>query len=183
MQKQILIVIVFFFLSLGLFYAVLVFMPKPENNINFNNMKITSSVFEDGEFIPSKYTCDGQGINPSLEFSEIPANAKSLALLIDDPDAPGGDWVHWLVWNIDPQINNIEAGVLPVGAVEGENSSGENKYSGPCPPSGVHNYVFKFYALDMVLADLSNKTDKQKFLKLIENHVVGFAKLVGKYSR
>jgi len=146
-------------------------------------MKIISSVFEDGNFLPAKYTCDGQNINPPLEFVDVPADTKSLALLIDDPDAPGGDWIHWLVWNINPQINKIEEGVLPVGSVEGQTSFGENKYGGPCPPSGVHNYVFKVYALEMVFGDLSQNTDKQKFLKLIENHVVGFAKLTGKYSR
>jgi len=183
MQKQILVVIVFFFLSLGLFYAVKVFVPKPENNINFNNMKIISSVFEDGNFLPAKYTCDGQSINPPLEFVDVPVGAKSLALLIDDPDAPVGDWVHWLVWNINPDNLKIEEGAVPLGAKEGKTSFGENKYGGPCPPSGIHGYVFKAYALDMVFDDLSQNTDKQKFLKLIEDHVVDFAKLTGKYSR
>jgi len=145
-------------------------------------MKITSSIFKNNNDIPTKYTCDGSEINPSLVFSEIPKNTKSLILIVDDPDAPMGTFVHWVVFNIDPAITLINEDFVPGGAIEGKNSAGSNKYVGPCPPSGTHRYFFKVYALDIKL-NLDNSADKKQIEDNIKNHVLGSAEIIGLYSR
>ncbi len=111
-------------------------------------MKVTSSVLEKSKYIPEKYTCDGVGVNPPLEISGVPEDAVSLVLIMDDPDAPGGVFTHWLVWNIGPDVSVIEENSVPDGAKEGVNSGGEDGYFPPCPPSGVHRYFFHLYALE-----------------------------------
>lgn len=145
-------------------------------------MQLTSSEFEKNGYMPAKYTCDGDGINPPLIISDLSEKAKSLALIVDDPDAPGGDFVHWLVWNIDPEIAEIQGGSLPVGSIEGKNTTGGNGYISPCPPSGTHRYQFKLYALDSILAD-NSEWDKQDLLNAIEGHVLDSTTLVGLYQR
>lgn len=144
-------------------------------------MIINSPAFKNGVSIPDIYTCKGQNISPPLEIKDAPANAKSLVLLVDDPDAPSGDWVHWIVWNIDPKTTVIETDSVPAGAEEGKNGSGHNKYDGPCPPSGVHHYQFKVYALDKTL-DLEPTTQKPELLQAMTGHVMDQAVLVGTYS-
>jgi Raf kinase inhibitor-like YbhB/YbcL family protein len=144
-------------------------------------MKI-KSIFENNKKIPVIYTCDGENINPPLEFLEIPLNSKSLVLLIDDPDAPSGDWVHWIVWNIDSKINQIKQDSFPKLAVQGLNDFNKNEYGGPCPPSGVHRYFFKLYALDTKL-NLGKTSKKQDVLNAMKNHVIDRAELVGLYGR
>ncbi len=138
-------------------------------------MKIQSPAFQNNELIPAKYTCTGENIAPDLSFSEIPEETKSLALIVDDPDAPSGDFVHWLVWNIDPS-GDISSGV------QGKNDFGENKYGGPCPPSGVHRYFFKLFALDSTL-DIPTSSTKADLLSAIEGHILAQSKLIGKFSK
>lgn len=140
------------------------------------------SVFKNNENIPKKYTCDGENINPPLEISGVPEDAKSLVLIVDDPDAPMGTWVHWTMWNIDPKTEKIEENNVPYGAVEGMTSFKKLGYGGPCPPSGVHHYYFKIYAIDTMLA-LSKKADKLEIEKEINGRILDQAELVGLYSR
>lgn len=145
-------------------------------------MIISSSAFQNNSSMPPMYTCDGKDISPPLSFSEVPASAKSLALIVDDPDAPNGDWVHWLVWNIDPAITTLEENSLPAEALAGTTSFGESAWGGPCPPSGVHHYQFKLYALDNKL-DLQAGAQKNDLQKAIQGHILAQAMLVGLYQR
>lgn len=145
-------------------------------------MKITSSAFIHNTKIPSKYTCDGEDVNPPLEFSDVPENAKSLALIVDDPDAPMGTWVHWVLFNIPPDCRKIEENSIPKGAVEGINDFRKNNYGGPCPPSGTHRYFFKHYALDCVI-DLKGTVTKKDLEKAMDGHIIAKAELIGLYSR
>jgi Raf kinase inhibitor-like YbhB/YbcL family protein len=145
-------------------------------------MKIESSVFADNDKIPAKYTCDGEGAPPTLKISDVSLGAKSLALIVDDPDAPNGDFVHWVVWNIDPQTSAIENGILPRGAVEGHTSLNKSGWVPPCPPSGIHHYHFKLSALDIVLSIPESGT-KADLLRAMEGHIINNATLVGSYGR
>lgn len=145
-------------------------------------MKINSPAFAHNGKIPSKYTCDGENISPPLLFTEIPPEAASLALICEDPDAPGKTFVHWVVWNIDSNTAEIGEGQKLEGAVEGYNDFGKNGYGGPCPPSGTHRYFFKLYALDKLL-DLSPQSAKMHLESAMENHILAKAELVGLYSR
>jgi len=154
----------------------------PFINLNSNSMEITSSAFTDRGFIPAKYTCDGENINPPLDFSMVPQEAKSLVLIVDDPDAPAGTWVHWVVWNIDPQKTNLKENETPAGAQQGTTSFDKNEYGGPCPPSGIHRYFFKLYALDTVL-NIPTSTGKEGLTKEIEKHTLAKAELIGLYTR
>jgi len=144
-------------------------------------MKLTSPAFEDGEMIPAAHTCDGADASPPLEISDVPPEAKSLALVMDDPDAPMGTFDHWVVWNIPPGVASIPEGQEPVG-VAGRNSFGKTGYGGPCPPSGTHTYRFKLYALDAML-DLRPGSDKRALESAMKGHVLTEALLRGKYSR
>jgi len=145
-------------------------------------IQITSSAFYQGEVIPKQYTCDGAGINPPLNFSNIPQEAKSLVLIVDDPDAPIGTFTHWLVWNISPQTLEIKENSLPQNAVEGTNTSGRTKYISPCPPSGQHRYFFKIYALDIIL-NLSSNSDRKVLENAMTGHVLDNGELMGVYQR
>lgn len=145
-------------------------------------MIIASPSFENNGFIPSKYTCDGDNVNPPLEIKNVPQDAKSLALIMDDPDAPRGTWIHWIIWNIDPKTTLIPENSIPSQSVEGQTSFGSRGYGGPCPPSGSHRYFFKLYALDATL-DLSSKTDKAVLEKAMERHVLDKTQLIGLYNR
>ncbi|MDH5533236.1 MAG: YbhB/YbcL family Raf kinase inhibitor-like protein [Candidatus Pacebacteria bacterium] len=158
---------------------------KVNNQIKSNQgetMKLTSNAFINQGNIPTKYTCDGENINPPLQFSEIPKETKSLVLIVDDPDAPVGDWVHWLVWNIDPNTTELEENSLPGGSIQGITDFKENKYGGPCPHSGTHRYQFKLYALDTTL-DLSSDTTKKVLEQTIEAHIIDQTMLEGVYKR
>jgi len=136
-------------------------------------MKITSTDFKDQ--IPTKFTCDGDDIPPNLNVHDIPTNAKTLALIMDDPDAPAGTWVHWVVWNM-PIETPLTRGT------EGLNSWNKKEYGGPCPPSGTHHYHFKLYALDTEL-DLPDETTKEQLLQAMQGHIVEQSELIGTYSR
>ncbi len=146
------------------------------------NMTITSPAFSHNGQVPLKYTCDGEDINPPLTISGVPANAKSLVLIVDDPDAPRGTWVHWTVWNIKPDTTSIGENSLPMGAVEGTTDFGRTGYGGPCPPSGTHRYFFKIYALD-TLINLSSSARKADIEKVMEGHILDQTELIGLYKR
>ena len=145
-------------------------------------MEITSSDFENNSKIPVKFTGDGEDINPNLEISDITENTKSLVLIVDDPEAPIGNWVHWLVWNISPKINKIFEKSVPENSVQGKNSWGRNNYGGPKPPSGTHRYFFKIYALDIEL-DLDESADKEAVENAMEGHVLDEIELIGVYRK
>ena len=144
-------------------------------------MNLSSAAFKDGASIPSKYTCDGANTSPPLAFSGIPAGAKSLALVVDDPDAPGGTFDHWLVWNIPPNTTTIGEGQSPQG-VSGRTGFGKSAYGGPCPPSGEHRYFFKLYALDTTL-NLPPSSSKSDLEKAMSGHTLAKAQMMGRYKR
>ena len=150
-------------------------------------IKLTSSAFKEGDFIPRKYTCDDINISPPLEWQGIPDNTKSIALICDDPDAPMGTWVHWVIYNIPVKINNLAENipgdkVLETGALQGTNDFRKTGYGGPCPPGGTHRYYFKIYALDGEL-ELNPGATKGELLHVMEGHILSEGKLIGKYSR
>ncbi len=145
-------------------------------------MKLTSPAFKNKEKIPARYTCDGQNINPPLEISGVPENTRGLVLINDDPDAPVGDWVHWLVWNLDPATKDIAENSVPAGAIEGTTSFGRPGYGGPCPPSGTHRYFFKLYALDINL-NLNQNTNKKQLEIAMKGHIIDQTGLIGLYGR
>ena len=144
-------------------------------------MKITSSAFQEGGNIPSKFTCDAGDSSPPLRIAEIPSGAKTLALVVDDPDAPSGLFTHWIVWNISPQTNAIAEGSAPQG-VQGTNDFGKSGYGGPCPPSGTHRYYFKIFALDREL-NLPSATKRNQLDAAMKGHVVAQGELIGRYAR
>jgi len=145
-------------------------------------MEIKSRAFKNGEYIPPRYTCDGENFNPPLEIYDIPAQTKVLAIVLDDPDAPSKTWVHWLLWNIPVENHSIEENDPPQNAVYGVNDFEKLEYGGPCPPSGVHRYFFKVYALDREL-QLPEGATKDELMSAIEQCKIGSAQLVGLYSR
>lgn len=145
-------------------------------------MQITSPSFSNNGNIPAEFTCSGSDINPQLNFANIPENAKSLALIMDDPDAPNGTWIHWVVFNINPKTTVINKNSAPSGAIQGANSWGTSKYGGPCPPSGTHRYFFKLYALDNTLS-LSSSASKANIESAMQGHILSQATLIGKYAK
>ena len=144
-----------------------------------SELKITSPAFENEGDLPSKYTCDGEGINPPLHVENIPQGAKTLALIAEDPDAPGGLYEHWIVWNIDPVVNIDEASNP---GTSGDNSGGKTGYHPPCPPSGTHRYYFHVFALDKSL-DMLAGSKKQDLEKEMKGHVIATGWLMGRYER
>jgi Raf kinase inhibitor-like YbhB/YbcL family protein len=155
---------------------------KKEGKI-MQNLKISSPAFQNNEYIPKKYSCQGEDLNPPLIFENIPQNAKSLALIVDDPDAPMGNWDHWIVFNISPQTKDIKEGEIPKGSLQGINDFGKLDYGGPCPPPGrPHRYFFKLFTLDIVL-NLKQGIRKNVLEKAMEGHILGQAQLIGLYKR
>ena len=144
-------------------------------------MVLSSSAFENNGTIPSVYTCDGSGISPPLEISNTPKNTQSLALIVEDPDAPSGTVTHWIVWNIPPQKSQFVEGEK-ISYPQGITIFGKTGYGGPCPPSGTHRYFFKLYALDTVL-DLGDGSTKDNLVQAMSGHILEQATLMGKYSR
>ena len=145
------------------------------------SMHLSSPAFSHNQSIPQKYTCDGENINPPLEIRDIPENSQSLVLIVDDPDAPRGTWVHWTIWNISPHIKEIKEGVRPDG-VEGLTSFGKPGYGGPCPPIGTHRYFFKIFALDTTL-DFPDNTSATKIEDAMTGHILDTTELIGLYNR
>jgi Raf kinase inhibitor-like YbhB/YbcL family protein len=143
------------------------------------SMKITSPAFSENGMIPAKFTCDGGDINPVLVIENIPVSSKSLALIVDDPDAPMGTWVHWVVYNI-PVVSRIDENSVP--GILGDNDFGRKQYGGPCPPGGTHRYFFKIYALDAVMS-VSGKVTKRALEDAMQGHIIEKAQTVGLYKR
>jgi Raf kinase inhibitor-like YbhB/YbcL family protein len=145
-------------------------------------MKLTSPAFEQNQPIPAKYTCDGVNHNPPLTFSQMPEGAQSLALVVEDPDAPTKVFTHWLVYDIPPSTQHIPEHEVSLTGTDGLNDFGTRGYKGPCPPSGTHRYVFKLFALDTRLA-LPEGARKEGVLAKMKGHVIATAELVGTYTR
>ena len=145
-------------------------------------MKLISLAFSDNQNIPAKYTCDGANISPPLTIVEAPTDARSLVLIVDDSDAPAGDWVHWTVFNIDPATTEIAEGAVPSGGIEGMTDFGKSGWGGPCPPSGVHHYQFKLYVLDTKLT-LGTSAKKKDIEAAMQGHILDQTILVGLYQK
>lgn len=145
-----------------------------------SNMIIKSDNFKEGEMIPIDNTCEGKNEPVRLSWENVPKNAQSLALIMDDPDAPSGTFVHWIAWNIDPKINSLDAQKSLV--QQGLNGASKVGYYGPCPPSGVHRYYFKLYALDIKL-ELSAHSPKSELLKAMDGHIISTAQIMGRYQK
>ena len=143
-------------------------------------LTVKSPSFQHINPIPKKYSCDGEGTNPPITIEGIPKEAKTLALVMDDPDAPGGTFDHWVVWNISPFTTTITENSVP--GIEGLNSSRKQGYTGPCPPSGTHRYFFKVYALNIEL-NLAPKTTKRDLEKVMQGHILAKGELIGLYHR
>ena len=149
--------------------------------------ELTSSAFPYGEAIPSRYTCDGEDVSPPLGWSLPPSGTKALVLISDDPDAPRGTWVHWLVYNLPPTIRQLEEAFpadaeLPDGTKQGTTDFGRTGYGGPCPPSGIHRYFFKLYALDRTLPLVPGATARE-VEETMQGHILAQAQLMGTYRR
>lgn len=149
-------------------------------------LMLTSPAFEEGQPIPALFSCDGEDISPELAWSEPPAGTQSLALIVDDPDAPVGTWVHWVVYNLPAERRGLPQGVpggeqIEGGGLQGSNSWGRKDYGGPCPPSGTHRYFFKLYALDITL-DAGAGLSKEDVEKAMEGHILAQAELMGTYA-
>ena len=171
-------------LLIGIFFLTLDFVLQKKDvltNVKGGKMKITS-VFEHNGYIPSIYTCDGQDLAPELAISGVPEGAKELVLIVDDPDAPMGTWVHWLVYNLPANSSAIDAKKLPQEAKQGITDFGRVGWGGPCPPGGTHRYFFKLYALDKNL-DLEQGLTKLQLEKAIKESVIEKAELIGLYKR
>lgn len=145
-------------------------------------MHLYSPAFLENGYIPLKYTCDGENVSPPLHIRGVSSRAKSLVLIMDDPDALGGDWVHWTVWNMDPSTRVISENSIPEGSVEGDTDFDLPAWAGPCPREGVHRYVFRLYALDVML-DLPSRASKQQLLASLKGHIVDQSTLTGLYGR
>jgi len=142
-------------------------------------LRVSSPIFQNNQFIHPKYTCDGDDVNPSLRIEGIPREAQALVLIVDDPDAPMGTWDHWVVWNIPP-VERIEENSVP--GIQGLNDFNKHSYGGPCPPSGTHRYFFKVYALDMKL-NLDPNSRKKDVEKAMKGHILAEGRIVGLYRR
>jgi hypothetical protein len=153
------------------------------------SLELTSDAFTNGQSIPAKYACTGKDISPALAWNEPPAGTQSFALIMDDPDAPGGTWVHWVLFNIPADTRDLSEdlpitgkNVDPNAIYVGNNSWGKAGYGGPCPPSGTHRYYFKLYALDRTI-DLLPGATRQQVLKEMEGHILAQAELMGTFSK
>lgn len=153
------------------------------------SLQLTSDAFVNGQSIPAKYACTGKNISPALTWTEPPAGTQSFALIMDDPDAPMGTWVHWVLFNIKAERRSLEENlpitgknIDPEAIFVGKNSAGNISYDGPCPPSGTHRYYFKLYALDTLISLLPGAT-KEQVLKEMEGHILAQAELMGTFSK
>lgn len=151
------------------------------------DLKITCSAFEEGGLIPPKYTCDGQNVSPPLEWEAVPEGTRSIALISDDPDAPMGTWVHWVLFNLPADATDLAENIPPEetltnGARQGTNDFRKIGYGGPCPPGGTHRYFFRIYALDAQI-DLPAGAAKPELLKAMQGHILSQGQLIGKYKR
>ncbi|MDP4038934.1 MAG: YbhB/YbcL family Raf kinase inhibitor-like protein [bacterium] len=164
------------------FYNKYSVSPMDKIIIKESKMKITSNAFADNNSIPKKYTCDGENISPALSIGNIPDNTKTMVLVMDDPDSPSGNFLHWMVWNINPNTNEITENTVPASGIVGFNDFGELKYGGPCPKSDEHHYHFKIYAINTNL-NLSGNIKREDLEKAINGHILDKAILIGTYKR
>jgi Raf kinase inhibitor-like YbhB/YbcL family protein len=175
-------------IALIMVIAVCIFLIIENNLVDFRNkesetpMKIESDIFRDSEMIPTDYTCYGESIQIPIKILDVPKGTVSLAVIVDDPDAPGGEFVHWLAWNIKPETLVIESIRNISGAVEGNTSLNKPGWVAPCPPSGIHHYNFHLYALNTLLS-IDKSSTKTDLLKAIEGHIMESATLVGLYGK
>jgi Raf kinase inhibitor-like YbhB/YbcL family protein len=161
-------------LALAIFVGIL--------NINAaSSISITSPSFEAAGDIPAKFTCHGTNVSPELQISSVPNEAKSLVLIVDDPDAPRGLFTHWIVWNIDPKTTRVAENGAPTAGVQGTNDFGKRNYGSPCPPSGTHRYFFKIFALDTKL-ELKPGARRAELDAAMRGHVLAQGELMGRYS-
>ena len=146
-----------------------------------SSISITSPFFHAGGDIPAKFTCNGTNVSPELQISSVPNEAKSLVLIVDDPDAPRGLFTHWIVWNIDPKTTRMAENSAPTAGVQGINDFGKRNYGGPCPPSGTHRYFFKIFALDTKL-ELKPGARRAELDAAMRGHILAQGELMGRYS-
>lgn len=160
------------------------YFPKvtPAPSPVLQNMKLTSSAFANEEKIPVEFTCDGTKVHPPLTIAGIPENTKSLAIIIDDPDAPLGTFTHWVIWNIDPATREIATGSVPQKSIEGTNSAGRTGFTPPCPPSGSHRYFFTLFAVDTTIG-LDGKAKKAELEAAMKGHIIEQTNLIGMFGR
>lgn len=183
-------VIEYFIYFAILLILILYFKQKQIDEVGSNvtyiseaTMNLTSSAFAQGQPIPKKFSCKGADVSPALAWIDPPVGTKSFALIMDDPDAPSGNWVHWVLFNIPPETRSLTEAIKPAAPiVVGRNSSGQKQYDGPCPPSGTHRYFFKLYALDTTL-NLTSNADKKVVLAAMEDHILAQAELMGTFSK
>ncbi len=181
-----------------IFLINIAFLFYPNNNQIFSQNKtyqnkmeinINSTAFKDGDFIPLKYSCEGSNVSPQIHWDEEIKDVKSFAIILDDPDAPGGDFVHWVIYNIPGNVRELHEDVTPSRNISdqimlGTNSFGHIGYGGPCPPAGKpHRYFFRIYALNTLLHHLESGATKAQLLKAMEGHIIGKGELMGKYQR
>ena len=178
---------------LGILFVILISAmhvataPAAESTGERKTMTVASPAFSDGEAIPREFTCDGTNVSPALTWSSVPAGTQSFALICDDPDAPGGTWVHWVYYDIPATRTELPKGVSAdthpdTGGIQGTNDFRRPGYGGPCPPGGSHRYYFKLYALDAVL-DLSPGATKRQLLQAMNGHILARGEMMGTYSR
>lgn len=183
-------IIVILIIISAFYLAVQRFLYKKDqekfNTFKTGSMIISSPAFQNNKKIPEKYTCDGENINPPLYFEGVPLSTQSLILIIDDPDSLKGTWVHWILYNMQPTTTqiyeNAYATFLPRGTVEGNTSFGKTRYNGPCPSFGTHHYHFKLFAIDKII-DLPEGSSMLDIELALQNHIVGYAELIGLYSK
>jgi Raf kinase inhibitor-like YbhB/YbcL family protein len=161
--------------------------PREEEGARTMSFELTSASFVHEESIPSKYTCDGEDVSPPLQWTDPPQGTQSFALIMDDPDAPVGTWVHWVLYGLPADARTLPEGVAPdaeltSGGRHGKNSWGRLGYGGPCPPRGTHRYFFELYALDVAL-EVDSGASKEQLLQAMEGHILAQAELMGTYSR
>ncbi|HVZ98526.1 MAG TPA: YbhB/YbcL family Raf kinase inhibitor-like protein [Chitinophagaceae bacterium] len=154
-------------------------MEHVEKEVRYKVLSVSSDAFRHNGFIPEKFTCDGINVNPPLDIQHIPPEAKSLAVIVEDPDAPSGTWIHWVMWNV-PVTHSIKENEAR--GIQGINDFKKNSYGGPCPPAGTHRYFFKVYALDCLL-NLRGDTQKKQLEKAMSDHIIAFGELIGLYKR
>ena len=152
---------------------------EKEESATCQKINVSSPVFRSNDFLPRRYTYDGVNVNPSLNLGHIPKKTESLAIIVDDPDAPSGTWAHWVIWNIP--VTSIINENTKLG-LQGLNDAGKHDYSGPCPPRGTHRYFFKVYALDRML-EIPESSDKTNLEQAMENHILGFGEIIALYRR
>ena len=169
-------------LTVALLLALVLVVAGNHGSGSRTTMKISTTAFSERRPIPERFTADGQNINPPLVISGVPPEAKSLVLIVDDPDAPLGTWNHWLVWNISPGTTVIKEDSVPRGAVVGRNDAGTARYVGPSPPRGTHRYYFRLCALDTKL-ELPAGANRATLDEAMRSHIIAKSELLGRYGR